>query len=168
MDMTNPAPQSLRLAVIIAGSPVWAGILGSLLATTPPNRADFEPAMTRQEPFTEIRVVINRALTDTEVDRVCGCVSNALGKTLCGQGLTQPIVATETTDEGVNTLLTFDYDSRTSQRTDPHYGCAFQLAGMYVVFGTPVQATDFWGPGTKGNQAVQGIGQGTTVNFYVR
>lgn len=115
--------------------------------------------------FEEIRVILHRHLNSDEIGRVAGCIGYALRQELAGEEMTEPYVIQSV--RAGQTILLFGYDSTKSRRDDPDFDRAFELAGRYIVEGSPLRKTDRAGAGTKGTRLVSGIGK-CRVEFAVR
>jgi hypothetical protein len=117
--------------------------------------------------FTEIRVVCDTILDDSEVERVAGCLGYALREHLAGEDLSEPTVYRPQDGELALTVIDFNWDSRTSIRSNPDPAWAFEVARVYVFAGTRERTTARVGP--IGSRLVEGLGAGRcNVAFYVR
>lgn len=119
-------------------------------------------------PFTQIRAVCDRALTQEEVRRFAGCLGYALKAVLAGDELPEPDVSYPAAGGQIAfTVMEFAWDSRSSARTEPDYSQAFTKAREYIFEGTPVRTTDREGKGTKDTRLVEGIALGN-LSFLLR
>lgn len=110
--------------------------------------------------FAEIRVLADRRLDGKEVSRLSGCLGYALRQSLAGEDLSEPSVfclRDHPADTHQVTVLEYAYDSTKSQRDDPDFAAAFDLAQEYVMSGSPVRTTNRAGAGSKGTRLVDGI-----------
>ena len=109
-------------------------------------------------PFTQIRAVCDRTLTQEEVRRFSGCLGYALKAVLAGNQLGEPEVSYPAAEGQIAfTVMEFAWDSRSSARTEPDYSQAFTKAREYIFEGTPLRTTDREGKGTRDTRLVEGI-----------
>jgi hypothetical protein len=104
--------------------------------------------------FYRFRVVFERSLDDLELQRAAGCIGYALRQVLAGESLDNFRVVAR----GSKTVVEVEFDSTKSQRDDPDYLEAFELAALYVREGTPIRKTNRAGSGTQGTRLVEGVG----------
>jgi hypothetical protein len=117
--------------------------------------------------FSEIRVVCDTMLSDEEVERVAGCLGYALREHLAGEELSEPTIYRPQDGDLALTIIDFQWNSRTSIRTNPDPAWAFEVARVYVFAGTRERTTNRVGP--VGSRLVEGLGAGRcNVAFYVR
>jgi len=133
---------------------------------------DDPEALSPERPFTALRVLCDRRLDDSQVQRLAGCLGYALRVFLNGPELSAPTAARVEPPAGSGvraafTLVEFAYNARLSGRTAPDYAEAFAKAREYVRGGTPVRATNKAGSGTQGTRLVGGLGT-VNLSFYVR
>lgn len=107
------------------------------------------------EDWYDMSVEVDRYLTDAEVDMVVGCVGYAFRQVLAGESA--DLLGDGRSQSG--TTIIISYDSTKSQRDDPDFLEAFNLAQQYIQFGTPVRKTNRSGPGTAGTPLLAGIGE---------
>lgn len=113
--------------------------------------------------FYRFRAVFDRSLDDLELQRAVGCIGYALRQVLAGESLDNFRVVAR----GSKTVVEMDYDSTKSQRDDPDYLEAFDMAALYVREGTPLRKTNRAGWGTQGTRLVEGLGCGVVFQVEV-
>jgi hypothetical protein len=119
-------------------------------------------------PFTQIRAMCDRALSEDEVRRFSGCLGYALKATLAGDELSEPQVCYPAAGGTISfTVMEFGWDSLASTRTNPDYSEAFSKAREYIFEGTPLRTTDREGKGTKDTRLVEGIAL-CNLSFFLR
>ena len=119
--------------------------------------------------FDEIRVDIELSvdsLSQDEIDNISGCIGYALKQTIAGESLSDA-TSIEQTPFAIG--IEYFYDATKTQRDDPDFIEAFELAQKMVIEGTPIRSTNRAGEGTKGTRLVNGLGnRAKSVTFYLR
>ena len=80
--------------------------------------------------FSEVKVVVERYLSDEEVWNLAGCLGYALRETLAGEQLSAPDVIQSRRAQ--QTIIFFNYDSTKSRRDDSNVETAVDLALKYI------------------------------------
>jgi hypothetical protein len=117
--------------------------------------------------FNEIRVEIDAELTGEGVYRASGLLGYALSP-LKGDRLGDPRVSTVIYAETgkKHTVLEYDWDSASSERTNPNYLGALANVALFLKEGSPVRKTDR--AGVPGTRLVKGLGGARLFGLYVR
>lgn len=110
--------------------------------------------------FEHLAVVIDRALTTDEIERVSGCLGYALAK-MNGEGL---YFEPDVTITSGRTTITHFWDSTKARRSSWSIEEALEEAARFIIEGTPVRRTNRTGP--IGTRLVEGIGL-CRINFLV-
>lgn len=120
--------------------------------------------------FSEIMLVLSchpsAVLNNEEILQVSGCLGYALRQILAGESLSDPYNTVTNYTDGVITVV-YSYDSTKSQRDDPDFATAFDLAAQYIQWGTPIRTTNRAGANTKGTKLIEGVGS-LNIEFFVR